>query len=317
MYDSQKPNKKTLDRSGIRPRKFTLDTLWAREFLYHFVEFKGKLGDFIQEIINNGEVHEKHRNVIEKNQELFEPYSKYSLSSIQRAIIRHNLVELDFKISSKTLLKVEIEQILFDNPRLRRDVYNLATILGISPFTAVWILAEITNIKQFKSKRHFAAYCGCCPRIVSSAGKTYSAHTNRHSNKYLRTIFYQVATVVTYFTKNPSILKLYAERILENKARSSAKLALCIVAAKINKIAFAILRDKRPFNPELIEAIFNKSNIKKEENFTILERRLLQNARNALNRVSRMEYSNNLGLLGEDAVILAKKFDNLLTRKNF
>lgn len=34
--------KKMLDRTGIRPKHFILDTLWARQFLYHFVEYNGK-----------------------------------------------------------------------------------------------------------------------------------------------------------------------------------------------------------------------------------------------------------------------------------
>ncbi|MHA1688278.1 MAG: transposase, partial [Promethearchaeota archaeon] len=39
----------------------------------------------------------------------------------------------------------------------------------------------------FKTRETFSACCGCCPRVVSSAGKVYSAHVSRHSNKFLRT----------------------------------------------------------------------------------------------------------------------------------
>lgn len=309
--------KKTLDRAGIRPRRFILDTLWARHFLYHFIEHEGSLGTFLKEAITEDHALQKHRNTIVKNLSMFEPYLEYSLSSVQRAIIRHNLVELDFKTSSKTLLTVEIEQILVKYPTLRRDAYNLASIPGISPFTAVWILAEITNIKQFKNRRHFASYCGCCPRIVSSAGKIYSAHTNRHSNKYLRTIFYQAATVLCYFTRKSSVLKEYAEHILQRKGHTSSKLALCIIAAKINKIAFAVLRDKRPFYPELIHVCSNETDSENEAKLSVLERRLLRNARNSLIRVRNMENSKKLGLLGDNAINLAKELDEILSGKNF
>lgn len=309
--------KKTLDRAGIRPKRLILDSIWVRHLLYHFIDYDGNLGSFLKESITEGHPLKNYRNIIIKNMEKFEPYFVYSLSSVQRSIIRHNLVDLDFKTSSKTLLKVDVEQILIKYPKIRRDVYNLASIPGISPFTAVWILAEITNINQFKNKRHFAAYCGCCPRIVSSAGKVYSAHTNRHSNKYLRTIFYRAATVLVFFSKKPSVLKLYADRIFEKKRQSSSKLALCIIAAKINKIAFAILRDKRPFNPELVERCISGGNNDEEEKFTVLERRLLRNARNSLNRVTNMENSNKLGLLGEDAVNLVREFNEMLSGKNY
>ena len=309
--------KKTLDRAGIRPKHLILDTIWVRQFLYHFIEYDGNLGSFLETSITEGQPLQGFRNIIIKNMGKFEPYLVYSLSSVQRSIIRHNLVDLDFKTSSKTLLRVEVEQILIKYPTLRRDAYNLASIPGISPFTAVWILAEITNIKQFKNKRHFSAYCGCCPRIVSSAGKVYSAHTNRHSNKYLRTIFYQAATVLAFFTKKPSVLKLYADRIFEKKRQTSSKLALCIIAAKINKIAFALLRDKRPFNPDLVEQCINEGDKSGQEKFTVLERRLLRNARTSLNRVTNMENSNKLGLLGENAVNLVREFNEILSGKNY
>lgn len=248
--------------------------------------------------------------------EYFTPYLSYSLNSVQKALIRHFLVELDFKTSSKILLSVEVEQLIAHHPGLRRDAYNLSTIPGISPFTATWILAEIGNINQFTNRRKFASYCGCCPRVVSSAGKVYSAHTNKHSNKYLRTIFYQAAMVLAYFTKKPSVLKEYAECILSRKRGNSSKYALSIIAAKINKIVFAILRDKTPFSPEIIKEQLLQKDLEPQNDFSIVERRLLRIARNSLERVSNMEKADKLGLLGDEARTLAEEFSLILQGKN-
>lgn len=308
--------KKTLDRAGIRPKRFHLETVWGPQLLYQLIEFNGSLGEFLEEVIKDDHPLRKHRNIILKNMEKFKPYSEISLSFVQKAIIRHNLVELDFKTSSKTLLSVEVEHILNDYPSIRRDAMNLASIPGFSSFTAVWILAEITNIKQFKNRRSFSSYCGCCPRIVSSAGKIYSAHTNRHSNKYLRMLFYQAATVVSYFTRERSALKEYAERIHELKGKFSSKLAICTIAAKINKITYAILRDKKPFSSHLMQLPSDLNKNKKSLNFSIIDRRLIRNARNSLNRVTEMENTHKLGLLGEGIKKLAQDFDLILQGKN-
>ena len=152
--------------------------------------------------------------------------------------------------------------------------------------------------------------------MVSSAGKVYSAHTNKHSNKYLRTIFYQAATVLAYFTKKPSVLKEYAERILSRKRGNSSKYALSIIAAKINKIVFAILRDKTPFSPEIIKEQLLQKDLEPQNDFSIVERRLLRIARNSLERVSNMEKADKLGLLGDEARTLAEEFSLILQGKN-
>jgi len=308
--------KKILDMAGIRPRKFNIDTLWGCNFLYHLVNHEGNLGSFIGDALSEGHPLEKHQSVIRKNLELFVPYFEYSLNFAQKALIRHYLVEYDFKSSSKTLLSVEVDQLLVDYPSLRRSAHNLSTLPGISPFTAVWILAEIGNVKQFPNKRKFASYCGCYPRIVSSAGKVYSAHVNRHSNKYLRTIFYRAATVLTFFTKKRSALKDYAERILGRKRGKTKKYPLSVIAAKINAIAYAILRDDVPFYPEIIQEQMLRQDLEDNDDFSITDKRIIKNARNSLKRMMKIESSGKLGLLYEDAQKLAEEFDLVLQGKN-
>jgi len=308
--------KKTLDRAGIRPKRFHLDTLWGTLLLYHFVDFNGTLGDFLDSTTNPEHPLQKHRRIIAKNLPLFQPYFNVSLSSAQRSLIRHYLVELDFKTSSKTLLGVEVEQILDDLPSIKRAAANLASIPGFSPPTAVWILAEITNFNQFKNRRQFASYCGCCPRVLSSAGKVYSARVNRHSNKYLRTLFYQAATVVAYFTKESSALKDYAERVMDQKGRFSSKLALSILAAKINKIAFAILRDDKPFSSKMMNLPSELTAKKKKARFCVVDRSLLRNARNSLQRVAQMEALQKLDARKLEIDKLIADFDAFLQGKN-
>lgn len=88
---------------------------------------------------------EAHRTAIIRNLDKFSPYLDKSLSLAQRALVRYHLAELDFKTSNKTLLAVEVEQILTEYPSIRRDALNLASIPDFSSFTAVWVLAEINK----------------------------------------------------------------------------------------------------------------------------------------------------------------------------
>lgn len=200
-------------------------------------------------------------------------------------------------------------------PQIRKHASNLASILGISKPAAVWVLAEIGSVKQFKTYCNFTAYCGCCPRVVSSADKIYSAHASRHSNIYLRKIFYSAAYIVYTVLKADSELKIYANRTLQRKRRVAFKLAVCTVATKLTKIAFAILRDGVPFDPEHSQGHLSPSKKEKDQIFTLIDKKIIRHARNVLRRVSEMEKTQELGILGEDINIIAEHLDSLLDGK--
>lgn len=304
--------KKTLDRAGIRPRVLNLNYDWVCNVLYYFSQFQGTLGAFLDEALLEDHPLSPHHHIIKKNMNTFEPYFHNSLTSVQRALIRQDLIELDFKTGRKATFTIEVGHVIEQYPTLRRDASNLASVPGFSKFTAVWILVEIGNIKQYSSAKKFAAYCGCCPRIVSSAGKVYSAHISRHSNTYLRTIFYKAAVVICNLLKQESDLKTYAIRTLKRKGKRAFKLAACNITTKLTKIVYAILRDGIPFNPNHSQ---NKSFSSKQGDFSIADKKVIRHARKVLLRVTRMESAHKLGITGTDIQSLAEELDGLLKGK--
>ncbi|MHA1272574.1 MAG: IS110 family transposase [Promethearchaeota archaeon] len=300
--------KKTLDRAGIRPRNFNLNNEWVLEFLHHFIDSDKNLGKFMEDALKkDGPLYGYRKNIIKHAGNLI-PFSELKLSSPQRSIIRQNLVELEFKTGRKALLAIEIDQLLSNHPILRHNAKNLSTIPGISAFSAVWILSEVGNIKNFPTVRQFRAYCGCCPRILSSGEKVYSVKTMKRSNKYLRTIFYNAAVVVCNLVKKESDLKNYAKHVLSRKRGQSKKLVYCIVAGKIAEIVYAILRDGVPFSPFSSKKMNNKY-ITNNSDFTLTDKKLLRKARNLLKRV---EIVPKIGILGEHAKSLAEGLDQVL-----
>ena len=191
-------------------------------------------------------------------------------------------------------------------------MHNLSTIPGISPFSAVWILAETGNIGQYPRHRYYTAYSGCCPRIVSSANKTYSAHITRHSNPYLRSIFFNAAVVICNLLKAESYLKEYSTHIIQRKTYRSYKLAYCIVAAKVSRIVYALLRDGVSFDPKYMTRPPRSNNDLLDFPFSIADRKLIRRARNILTRVKEMD---EIGFLGPRAEILAEQLNELLQGK--
>lgn len=306
--------KKTLDRAGIRPKGLNLNSIWVREFLHYFIEQETTLGECLNQIQEDHEVLASHRHKIVKNIKKFAPYVRFTLTPAQRSMIRQDLVELGFKTARKALLAIEIDHMILERPGLRKQAHNLSTIPGISPFSAVWILAEIGNIRQFHTIRQFLSYCGCSPRVVSSAGKIYSAHVSRHSNAYLRTIFYNAAIVVCNLVKKDSALKLYARRILDRKGSSSLRLAYCIISAKIARIIYAILRDNVAFDPKSEDSFKRIQNNSEFSQFSLTDKKTIRKARNSLKRVAEIQ---DIGLLGDHTSILAEQLDLALQGKKF
>ena len=306
---------KVLDQAGIRPEKLNLNTDWTMAFLRELINFDGTLGEFFTTSLKPTLPLGKYLTKINKNLSKWLPYADFSLTRPKRALIRQYLGDLDFKTARRVLLSFEIDLILSHEPGLRQMAYNLSTIPGISETSAVWIMVEVGNITQFPSLSKFLSFCGCCPKIKESGGKLYSAHINRHSNKYLRTIFFNAAGVVCKFVKKPSALRDYARYITQKKGYTPGKkLAYSIVAAKIARIAYIVMKEGVPFNPYPDdERKLNTSEVNGDL-FTVCEKKAIRRARNCLLRVQETEgidmFPDNIKEIAkqlEDALVLKKK----------
>jgi transposase len=253
----------------------------------------------------------EHAASIAKNAARFAPYAGETLSGAQGALVRQDLVELEFKTARKALLAVEVDMVLATRPGLQQLVACLATVPGLTPFSAAWLLAEVGPASRYPTVRHFLSYCGCCPRVVSSAGKVYSAHVTRRSNKHARTIFYQAAVVVCNLLKSDSAIKRYALRTRARKGGRSFKLACCIVSAKIARVAYAVIRDQAPFDADLGANEHLQPELQ-TAGFTVADRRTIAKAHKCLRHVSEVLGTHPLGA---DAQRLANALDDALRGK--
>lgn len=117
---------------------------------------------------------------------------------------------------------------------------RLATVPGIGPITASAIVASITDIDQFQSARHFAAWIGLTPRPNSSGGKERLGRISKQGDSYLRRLLVVGATGVIRYArsaeKNGSAGWLKA--LL---ARRPARLVTIAQANKTARIAWAVL----------------------------------------------------------------------------
>jgi transposase len=300
--------KKTLDRAGFRPRALNLNYQWSRDLVYHLSDHDGHVKALLEGIGKQDHPLHEHETYITKYLPNLEPYLDIELSHGQKALVRQDIAELEFKSARKAFLAVEIDAIIAMRPGLRSLVHAIASVPGMSAFSAAWLVAEIETIHRFPDVNKFLAYAGCCPRVVRSASTEYSARVNKHSNRYLRTMFFSAGQVVCNLLKKDSALKRYARRTVARKGHVSKKLAISIVASKIARIVYAIFQSGCVFvaEPGSVPGMVPSAG---KGFFTVTQRKDVKNARRLLRRLESMK---ELGILGPRAKQLADALDRAL-----
>ena len=138
-------------------------------------------------------------------------------------------------------LTQQIQQYAKDDPM----AHLLMTIPGVGPITAMFIVAEIEDIRRFKSYRHLSAYAGLVPRLDASGGKQRIGRITKQGSPYLRTALVEAAQAAA---RTRSRLNLFFRRRI---VRSGYQKAIVATAHKIVQYAFYILRDQKPYRERI------------------------------------------------------------------
>jgi transposase len=133
------------------------------------------------------------------------------------------------------------------HPGLRRQrELLLDSIPGVGEATAAALLAEVPDIKQYKSARQAAAFAGLVPRERQSGSSVRGrVRLSKVGNARLRKALY--FPVVTALRCSP-FFQRWAEGL---RQRGKSKMAVIGAAMrKLVHLAYGVLKTGRPFNPE-------------------------------------------------------------------
>ncbi len=163
-------------------------------------------------------------------------------SSVKRSVADH-IAYLDGQIAqTQSQIKDHINQ----NPSLSQQRDLLSSIPGIGELTAAKLLAEIIDIKQYRSARQVAAFAGLVPRHHQSGtsvrGKPRMCKVGAAR---LRKAMYFPAVVA--MQHNPAIKEM-SQRLKER-----GKCSMQIIGAAMRKlihIAYGVLKSGKPFDPD-------------------------------------------------------------------
>ena len=119
----------------------------------------------------------------------------------------------------------------------------LKSIPGIGDTLSATIMAEIGDIKRFKSPKQLQAYAGIVPWVHNSGDKQRNGRITKIGSAWLRYATID-AVVGMARTKKSSDLKDYFLKVKENKSYQTAAVA---TARKLLAIIWSVLRNDREF----------------------------------------------------------------------
>jgi len=151
-------------------------------------------------------------------------------------------------ISQISFLEEQLKEIEIEISCLLEDICPIiTTITGIGSVLGASIVSEIGNITRFERANQLVAYAGLDTRIKQSGDfSATNTKLSKRGSPYLRRSIWLAATVAAF--KDPALSIYYQGLRARGKAHGTA---IGAVARKLTNIIFAVLRDQKPYTPNI------------------------------------------------------------------
>lgn len=126
------------------------------------------------------------------------------------------------------------------------DLNTLISIPGIGFDSAVNILAEIGDIRQFPSGKNLVSWAGLAPGMNESAGKQGPGHITKRGSKFLRTFLIEPAHSIAGMKRNNQLKRFFARM----RGKIGYKPAIIALARKLLMLIHHLLVNREPYFEE-------------------------------------------------------------------
>ena len=170
------------------------------------------------------------------------PFTKGFLEELKK--VKDARVEGYLRIIERLNLEIhEASKIVCNEASNDESAKLLMTIPGISFYSALLLISEIGDVDRFPDSAHLVSYAGLASSTHSSGGTTYHGRITKAGSPYLRWVLNQCTWVHVRSQPEGSVALFYA-RLSKKKGRSKAMVA---ASAKLLKIVYWVLKEKRPY----------------------------------------------------------------------
>lgn len=160
-----------------------------------------------------------------------------ALTPMMRELVRTMLQMWEHTEHAIEELNTRIKKLAAESELCRR----LQTIPGVGPLLATALVSAVGNAAAFRHARDLSAWVGLVPRQHSTGGQTRLLGITRRGNSYLRRLLVQGARAVWVWKEKHPNDPLH-RWLFGLAARRHAHIAVCALASKIARIAWALLR---------------------------------------------------------------------------
>ena len=136
-----------------------------------------------------------------------------------------------------------------------REYTLLQGVPGIGESLGLTILYEIGDINRFPSVKDFLSYCRLVRGTVASAGRIKGLRGSKLGNPYLRWAFGEAAVIAK---RDHQVIGPLSQR-LEAKMGGNKFKANTVVAIKLARAVYFMLKNKTVFDPERLVAALAKN----------------------------------------------------------
>lgn len=140
-------------------------------------------------------------------------------------------------------IQQKIDNLVSSSEQLNQDIKIMQTIPGIGKKTAITILAETPNIRDFNSAREFAAFAGLTPKHHSSGTSiSKKSKISKIGSGKLRNALYFPA--MSSMRSSHDMIK-FAKK-LKSKGKNG-KVIVVAIMRKLLHLVFGVLKNNSPF----------------------------------------------------------------------
>jgi transposase len=126
------------------------------------------------------------------------------------------------------------------------EVNILMTVPGIAYSSAVNILSEIGDVRQFSSGKQLVSWAGLAPGLNESAGKQTPGHITKRGSKSLRTFLIEPAQSIAGMKANNQLKRFF----LRMRGKLGYKPAIIALARKLLMLVHHLLVNRESFFEE-------------------------------------------------------------------
>jgi len=128
----------------------------------------------------------------------------------------------------------------------KKDYYLLKSIPGIAGLTASYILAEIGDLRRFKSFKRFASFVGFVPALHQSGASSFTPGATPRANRHIRNLIVEAAWIAV--RTDPAMQQYYRSHHGKN-----AKAVIFKVGRKLLSRIMAVIKTEIPYSIGVIK----------------------------------------------------------------